>query len=273
MTRTRLLTLMATTLAVLLTSQSAFAMRDPYGTMPGPTPTAGPVAVPSGVGGFQPTRRYADGMNLYQYARSNSVNRVDPLGTYSHQHCCTQQQLQQIQAAEQAIQNVAQNVQQVLQQKFDQQSFLKNYPVMDKQQPHKITIKHANWYNTLDSKLQKTQAGINNNSYGVECESNCSQGTDAYVRPGFLTIGVDDDIHLCPGFFNAGASAQARILFHELTHYYAGTNDRGLGILPTQPNQSWSNFADDAHWMDDFVNTNPEDHIDRFLSGGVGSFP
>jgi hypothetical protein len=79
----RQLTVLTAALAILLSSQSAFAMRDPYGMMPGLTPTAGSAAMRFGAGEFQPHQQYADGMNLYQYLRSRPLSYTDPSGLVS----------------------------------------------------------------------------------------------------------------------------------------------------------------------------------------------
>lgn len=96
-------------LAVYHPGMGRFLQRDPHGTMNAPTSPrvgmAGPAAaggfvardpMPSGTrwqsrlqapsgaaNSFAPEDRYADGMNLYQYVRSNPVNRMDPTGECS----------------------------------------------------------------------------------------------------------------------------------------------------------------------------------------------
>jgi hypothetical protein len=252
--------------------------RDPNGTALAPNVRVGSSSVMAGGQGFierdhDPHRQYADGMNLYQYTRSNPTNFVDPYGLFSHSHDCNQQQLQAIRAAEAGSRNTASDALRVLRRQFDQPSVLARYPIMAKAQSRVILNKHANWHNATDSSLSATDAGYAGNNYGVECECECDEGTLAYVRPGLVAVGLDDDIHFCPDFFAANAATQREVFFHEMTHFFAGTNDRGLGIMAANPKQSWSRFADDAHWLDDLVNTAPFTVFDRFMSGSVGVFP
>ncbi len=67
-----------------------FMQRDPHGTMNSPTAPRVGMADPAAGGGFvardpmptqpQPGLQYADGMNLYQYVRSQPIRYVDPSG-------------------------------------------------------------------------------------------------------------------------------------------------------------------------------------------------
>jgi len=72
MRRTTLLIAALAITATIATAGPALAMRDP-----GPNAMYGPVP---GVGQARPGGQYSDGMNLYQYVRSNPVRRADPSG-------------------------------------------------------------------------------------------------------------------------------------------------------------------------------------------------
>jgi hypothetical protein len=63
---------------------------------------------------------------------------------------------------------------------------------------------------------------------GVECESECRPGRNAYVNALFertwaqMALG---DIHICPPYWDLGAAQQAKIFMHELSHYALNTRD------------------------------------------------
>lgn len=80
----------APALAVYHPGMGRFLQRDPHGTMNAPTAPRIGMAGSAAGGGFvardpmptrpQPGLQYADGMNLYQYLRSNPLRYVDPSG-------------------------------------------------------------------------------------------------------------------------------------------------------------------------------------------------
>jgi hypothetical protein len=60
----------------------------PATTTPARVGTAGPAAG----GGFMPMDQYADGLNLYEYAKGMPASASDPLGLFTEYECCTNKQ-------------------------------------------------------------------------------------------------------------------------------------------------------------------------------------
>lgn len=101
------------------------------------------------------------------------------------------------------------------------------------------------------------------------CECECDKGVEAFVK-----IVNPDGIHFCPAFFNLSIQKQSKVVLHELSHYYATTKDHGLGNSITHRNDKWSDFPDDAYWMEKFhkdggTREAAAEVFDRFLKGAV----
>ena len=215
-------------------------------------------------------RQYSDGMNLHQYVKSSPLDRQDHLGLFSSSHYCSPAQLATLRTIEGALSGKAGAALRVLRRQFDQRSVLSRYPIRSKYRSRQILIKHANWHNTTQRVLSDISSGFGD--YGVECECSCDGGTLAYVRPGFVAIGLDDDIHFCPAFFSSSAYFQREVFLQEVSHYLAGTNDRALGSSARSTRESWSKFADDAFWIDNLANNPPFQVFHNFMDGSVGRF-
>jgi RHS repeat-associated protein len=85
-------------------------------------------------------------------------------------------------------------------------------------------------------RIAATMATVSSAFYGrigLECECSCSGDLSLYVYSGpvigFLT---GSDIHVCPRFWNLEARRQSARLLHEISHYYAGTEDFGYVDVP-----------------------------------------
>ena len=219
---------------------------------------------------------YPDGMNSYA-AYHVMHGGVDPFGTIAGFTDCTQPQQAAITAADVTITNSAADAVTELRANFNWTAADKKYGFSGRARAILAHRKFTSWYDKTESVLVEMDGGIRAGTWGAECECECDPGTIAYVRPGFLAIGIDDDIHFCPAFFRLGAASQARVLFHEISHYYAGTEDRGLGITITNRSDNWAHFPDDAHWIDDIQSGGGNKAaaarvFHRFLNGAVGFY-
>jgi RHS repeat-associated protein len=68
----------------------------------------------------------------------------------------------------------------------------------------------------------KTWSGLQKDGWTFECECSCAPNVAAKVYP------LWSDCHLCRPFFDTGtAHDRAKIIVHEATHYWAGTEDYG----------------------------------------------
>jgi len=229
----------------------SFAPRDPMGNAQ---------RVGSGgtapVGGFIPrdpteSNQYADGMNLYQYVRSNPVRYRDPSGLkIDHYDCCTDAQKRAIKAAHDAAEKKLKVIKEAI-DKYTYDWVLQNYVVKKnraggrpKHDEQTVWTNYRREMQVAIAKMQKEfRSGI-----GVECEDECKRGTVAYV------YSIFSDIHFCPPFFRESPSEQGSTFMHELSHLAAGTEDKAFdwtretGWFTTG---GWyaMDAADDAFWF------------------------
>lgn len=91
----------------------------------------------------------------------------------------------------------------------------------------------ASFFGSLKTHLKNLRDGIQESSYSISCECNCETGFlfrkhhDAWVRLNFFTRKPSDGtIHFCSEFADdANQTNVNNLLFHELSHYFLGTND------------------------------------------------
>jgi hypothetical protein len=75
---------------------------------------------------------------------------------------------------------------------------------------------------TILGVYDKVDAEYRANDYQYECEDDCSGSTFGYA------YGIWSDIHLCMNHLRGRPNeCIARTMVHEMTHYYAGTDDNG----------------------------------------------
>lgn len=80
-------------------------------------------------------------------------------------------------------------------------------------------------YQRVYSVFRKVRYAMDNRTLNFENDFADHDGERAWVLP--LWFGLSSDIHLRPIFYRESARRQVGILFHELTHLYAGTGDAG----------------------------------------------
>jgi hypothetical protein len=78
----------------------------------------------------------------------------------------------------------------------------------------------------LNNAFIKIDTGLSRDEYGFECECKCRTfGLNAYVKPLWLNLGIDDDIHFCPSYFALTDAFRTSTMGHEFSHYFVGTDD------------------------------------------------
>ena len=236
--------------------------RDPHGTALEPPRVSPGAASTTQFLSRDRQLQYADGMNLYQYVRSNPLASVDPTGLYQSATNCTASQEAAIKAAESSASSTASSTYSLVlgpgvqggPGNYRDRAWLMSgrFPGMNRihvKEMLEITSK-------LGIRMRSITEGFSRNEYGVECECSCEDDKDAYVNLGILRA-FDDDIHFCPSFFGKGASEQAQIFLHEMSHMQAGA---GHG------HSSFREAPDDAYWYEQLVAHGPRRVLD-----GIGT--
>jgi RHS repeat-associated protein len=230
--------------------------RDPIGERGGTlTPNRDEFSVGDLIALLWSLRASSAGISIYGFVENDPMNRYDPSGLFSHQHDCNASQIAAIRAAESTSKAGASSAETILVNQFDEVSVIANYPRIYTH-PIGIIAHYRVWFRGTKSTLSKVNAGYTANSYGVECECSCDEGTRAYCRPGNP---FDDDIHFCPLFFSKTATSQAEIFLHEMSHIFANTSNLALG-----GGRPWARNAEDAYWIEGLA-TNPFSQLDMFM--------
>ena len=161
------------------------------------------------------------GLNLYAYCENDPINKWDYLGMYSHQHNCSQEQLETLKKTEDEVKRRTQLW----------LSCLGNMDAMELLQESNVAFSLKNlslvseFINEINKSFKKIDAGLTKNEYGFECECKCKKEWLAYVRVGGLWPLFDDDVHFCPLYFEE-TEKQTKIMGHEFSHYFLKTKDK-----------------------------------------------
>jgi RHS repeat-associated protein len=173
--------------------------------------------------------------NLYAFVDNNLFSYIDWLGLFSHSHCCSTEQLNFIKLAESSAKKGIREAQDILANMdnafstaliYQNINFLKPIyafensiaPLSDSD-----ALELRSFVYTLLLNTHAMSVMLRDNKYGVECENRCSeyQGdtTHAYVRKNLVLMGIDDDLHFCPSYFEQSDSMRAKLFLHELSHW------------------------------------------------------
>lgn len=175
---------------------------------------------------------YADGRNLYAYARSNPLAGTDPLGLKVNFVDCeklTKAQKADIKAGVKAACDWVKKAVNILNTKAHRGAKTKGWSGADKIKYRSILKNEAR----LKQILRDAKASACDVDLDVECECACKEGTDAYTRG--CTWGSLANLHLCPPFFTkkqgktktrpSTLKEKTETLFHEITHYGCSEDD------------------------------------------------
>ncbi len=170
--------------------------------------------------------------NLYEYAQSNPIRFVDPLGlqatfpglTVSFDSSCSDGVAIDLTAAQQNA--VAKNISDAC---TTFQNALRNLARIPSYQPNLGHEKTKKKQLTADNNLNRLNDILTTalkegcGSLTVECECACNPGVHAYTRGDVW--GSWANLHLCPLFSSTSADEQAKTILHELTHYGDSEDD------------------------------------------------
>ena len=130
------------------------------------------------------------GFNLYAFVENNSVNYIDRLGLYTHQHCCTPEQLEKLKAAEaKAKEKVSQAILFMDNNDSSQISLLekvqgnRKYKALLEKYSRKnggvgssFFIDWDIWYHELHGMLEKMEEELSSPRYGVHVRKTIPRG-------------------------------------------------------------------------------------------------
>jgi len=183
-----------------------------------------------------PPQQHADGMNLYQYARSRSMIMIDPhglRGASNYIHRMTDCPIPEsphhtsIVAAANRGCDCVKTVRDIF---MDDAKWQKARTQCPNVYPISIwTLMDAQGKSSLASTRMREDVGLNlrmlasacDDGFGVKCECKCTEGTFGYVDSIFDGTNMKTaygDIHLCPIFFTDPKADQPGTIIHELSH-------------------------------------------------------
>ena len=165
------------------------------------------------------------GPNEYGICGNDLINHWDLWGWFSHQHCCSPEQISTLRKAEKESLRRLKLWQNYL---SDIDLIWMTIYVSDYKNslPQAFEVQRLwNFKKAFSDQINVLSNAIQDNEYGVECESRCKEGKVAYVIKNWLAMGFDDDIHFCPIYFDKSWNDQNAYFTHELSHYYLGTID------------------------------------------------
>lgn len=190
------------------------------------------------------------GVNLTGFVRNSPPSFWDRNGLFSHSHGCNAQQLSAIRMAEFTADFYTTWAIWVLDSQFNTWDVIGRNAEFAQRYLNEPAFAnmYRGWYLNSSVTFALMDRGFAANKYGVECECWCSGDKEAYVKPELILRGWDDDIHFCPRFFQLTPRQQAVTFLHEFSHYFADTDDLGLGGgMPFEKNPL------DAYWIQDVV--------------------
>ena len=191
---------------------------------------------------------YVDGMNLYQYVRSNSVNRSDPHGLMTFYECCSNDAgtgadgkskretlIADTKRAHDKIAMLLDIIDQALEE-------IDHYPPGTERKLRRV----QSYLRCADRKLDSLGTKCEAPGQSFTCDGNRNE---AWVWPGDLAR----RIHICPGYWNGpmanNSDNRAATLVHEASHA-CGTRD---GVPWKVESTFWVGWEDSSYIYDVWI--------------------
>ncbi|MGH2734799.1 MAG: RHS repeat-associated core domain-containing protein [Actinomycetota bacterium] len=173
---------------------------------------------------------HVDGMNLYEYARSNPTRYTDPSGravTVRFIDCDKHLTAAQKTSITSLVDSACDTLKNAVRGLPHLESWNPGAGGAATRRKAMLIKERSRLQSILTTAIsQACEAGLD-----IECECNCPPGRDAYVpSPLDTTWGSWANLHLCPPFYRMNAVDQESTLLHEMTHF-GGSVDEGTDPL------------------------------------------